>query len=150
MLKRTITYENWDGVKCTEDFYFNLTKAELIYMEAAEEGGLQARLDRIIRAHNGNDIVNFMRYLIRKSYGIKSPDGRKFMKSEQISDDFESTAAYDKFIEDLVLSEHADQFLLEFMNGIIPKIDVPEGIRKRYEQLASGGASDVASDNTRT
>lgn len=120
MVKKTIKYKNWDGVEVVEDFYFNLTKAELVYMEA-EEGGLRARLEHIINMSDTNEIIKFVRYLISKSYGVKSDDGRRFMKSPELSKEFEETAAYETFIDELILSDTPETNLINFMKGVLPQ-----------------------------
>ena len=119
MLKKTITYTDYNGMERTEDFYFNLTKAELIEMQYSIGGGLKERLESIIKTQDQPSIIREFKKLILLAYGEKSPDGRQFMKSEEISKHFECTEAYSiLFME---LATDADK-ASEFVNGITPKI----------------------------
>ena len=94
MLKKTITYTDYDGNVRNEDFYFNLTKAELMEMDLAEAGGLEEMLTRIISLRDTAKIISVFKDIILKSVGIKSPDGRKFIKNQEIRDDFSQTEAF--------------------------------------------------------
>ena len=119
MLKKSITYTDLNGVERTEDFYFNLSKPEIVKMQSSVQGGLDVRLKGIANVLNGAAILDFFEDLIRKSYGIKSEDGRRFMKSEEISRDFMETPAYEVLFEELVTNDKA---AAEFVNAVIPKV----------------------------
>lgn len=117
MLKKTMTYTDFNGVERTEDFYFNLTKAEVAEMEMSTEGGLAERLERIVNAKESTQIVAAFKELILKSYGVKSPDGKRFIKNKEVRDEFEQTEAYsDLFMELATNSEAA----AAFVNAIVP------------------------------
>lgn len=117
MLKRTITYTDYKGNQRTEDFYFNLTKAELTEMELTTEGGMSEYIERIIKAQNQSEIVSAFKQLLLKAYGERSEDGRRFMKSEEISKAFSQTEAYSELFMELATdSDKASAFV----NGIIP------------------------------
>lgn len=117
MLKKTITYVDYDGNTRTEDFFFNLSKAELTEMELSTTGGLEAMLNRIIAARDGARIIALFKDLILRSYGEKSLDGKRFIKSKELSDAFSQTEAYvELFME---LSTDADK-ASEFVKGILP------------------------------
>lgn len=117
MLKKTITYNDFNGVERTEDFYFNLTKAEVLEMEMSATGGLAESIKRIVAAQDQPAIIKLFKELILKAYGEKSADGRRFMKSEEIKDNFAQTEAYSiLFME---LATDADK-ASEFVNGIVP------------------------------
>lgn len=117
MLKETRNYTDFNGENKTEDFYFNLTKAEIAEMELAVDGGFQSYLKRIINAKDTPSLVAVFKKIILKAYGIKSDDGKYFRKSDEISYDFSQTQVYsDMFIE---LSTDA-QKASDFINGIIP------------------------------
>lgn len=126
MYKRTFTYTDYDGVERTEDFYFNLTKAELIEMELGKEGRLTTMLDRIVKAKDNVSLIKEFKELIRKSYGKKSDDGRRFMKSDEIFDEFSQTEAYSMFFTELSTDDEA---AAKFVNGIMPK-DLAEQLDK--------------------
>lgn len=117
MLKKTITYEDFDGNKRTEDFYFNLSKAEVLEMEMGISGGMTQMLNKIIAAQDGGRVIKTFKDIILKAYGEKSPDGKRFIKSEEISTAFSQTEAYSQlFIE---LATNADA-AATFVNSIIP------------------------------
>ena len=117
MLKKTMTYVDYDGNQRTEDFYFNLTKAEIMEMDLSASGGLDKMISRIVAEQNGAKIVEIFKEIILKAYGEKSLDGKRFVKSEDISTAFAQTEAYsDLFIE---LATNADK-AAEFINGIVP------------------------------
>lgn len=85
MFKKTITYEDYNGVKRTEDFHFHFSKAEIIEMQLSTAGGLDATIKRIVAANNEPEIIRYFKDLVLKAYGEKSADGRRFMKSPEIS-----------------------------------------------------------------
>lgn len=118
MYKITEKYTDYDGTERTEDFYFNLTEAEITKMEFGVEGGLSAKLNRIIAAKDTPTLINIFEDLIKMSYGQKSPDGRKFIKSEELTKDFTETEAYSQIYMRLATDAKA---ATEFVNNVIPK-----------------------------
>ena len=118
MLKKTIKYEDFDGNERSEDFYFNLTKAELMEMELSTEGGLEKRIQSIINAQDIPKIVAIFKDLILRSYGEKSLDGKRFIKNDEIRDAFAQTEAYSELFMELATDEKAAS---EFVKGIVPK-----------------------------
>ena len=123
MLKKTITYEDYNGVERTEDFYFNLTKAELTEMELSTEGGLEAMIKRIVAEKNVPAIIKIFKELVLKAYGEKSPDGRRFIKNDEVRDAFAQTEAYSEIFMELATDADA---AAAFVNGITPKVDGPK------------------------
>lgn len=123
MLKKTIKYTDFNGMERTEDFYFNLSKAEVVEMQYSTGGGLKERLESIVNTKDQPAIIREFKKLILAAYGEKSPDGRQFMKSEGISKSFESTEAYSMLF--MELATDADK-AAEFVNGITPKIKADE------------------------
>ena len=117
MLKKTVTYTDYDGVERTESFYFNLSEAEIVEMELGTEGGWRERMQRIIDSKDAPTIMREFKKLIMNSYGIKSDDGRRFIKSDDISRDFVQTEAYNQIFMELVTDAKA---AAEFANGIAP------------------------------
>ena len=117
MLKKTVTYVDYNGVERTEDFYFNLTKAEVAEMEMSVQGGFSKMLEEIIASKDNVQIVNLFKQMVLKSYGEKSPDGRRFIKSEEIAQAFAQTEAYSEIFMELALNEDK---AAEFVNGIMP------------------------------
>lgn len=120
MLKKTITYTDYNGTERTEDFYFNLSKAEVAELEMGIEGGLSAMIEKIVAAKDTPAILAIFKKLVLQAYGEKSADGKRFVKSEEISTAFSQTEAYsDLYME---LATNADE-AAKFFNGIIPSVD---------------------------
>lgn len=117
MLKKTITYTDYNGVSRTEDFYFNLTQAEITEMELSTSGGLAEMIQKIVSAKDAPAIIKVFKDLILKSYGEKSLDGKRFVKSDEIRTAFSQTEAYSKLFMELAFD---DKKAAEFVNGIIP------------------------------
>ena len=118
MLKKTIEYTDCNGVERKEDFYFNLTEAELVEMEHGTTGGFSEMIKKIIAAQDTPTIVKVFKDLLLKTYGEKSPDGKRFIKSEELSTAFSQTEAYSKLF--MELASDSDK-AAEFVNGVIPK-----------------------------
>lgn len=117
MLKKTLTYEDYNGNTVTEDYYFNLNKAEVIEMEASAEGGYGEMLKKIVEEKNVSLMMTTFKTLILKSVGIKSEDGKHFRKSPEIAADFESSEAYSALFSELCTSAEA---ATAFIAGILP------------------------------
>lgn len=117
MLKKTITYTDYNGTERTEDFYFNLTQAEVMEMEMSTSGGLSETIQRIVAAQDAPAIIKIFKELVLKAYGEKSLDGKRFIKSDAIAEAFSQTEAYSiLFME---LATDADE-AAKFVNGITP------------------------------
>lgn len=128
MLKKTITYTDYDGLERTEEFRFNLTKAELVDMELTTAGTFSETMKRIIAEKDIIRIAKLFKELLLKSYGVKSDDGKRFIKSQELSEAFSQTVAYsDLYIELLSNPEEAAKFFAE----VAPKMEevsaVPAG-----------------------
>ena len=119
MFKKTIKYTDFEGNDRTEDFYFNLTPAEITEMDLCFNGGLQTIIEKITKETNGRVLVELFKDLIRRSYGEKSIDGMRFMKNREITDSFTATNAYSELFMEFI--NDADS-AATFINGIIPKI----------------------------
>lgn len=117
MLKKTITYKDYNGVERTEDFYFNLSKAEILEMEMSISGGLTEMINRIVAAQDAPAIIKIFKDLVLKSYGVKDADGKRFVKSEELSTAFAQTEAYSQLFMELATDADAGA---KFVNGIIP------------------------------
>lgn len=117
MLKKTITYSDYNGNERTEDFYFNLTKAEVTEMEMSTAGGLAEMIEKIIAAQDAPSIIKIFKDLVLRAYGEKSPDGKRFMKSDELSTAFSQTEAYSQLF--MELATDADS-AAKFVNGIVP------------------------------
>ena len=119
MLKKAITYKDFDDNDVTETFYFNLTKAEIIEMEVSDGGvnGLTKLIERVVETQNKKELIRIFKEIIVKAYGEKSSDGH-FVKNKEISDAFTHTEAYSQLFMELATNADA---AAAFMNGIIPK-----------------------------
>lgn len=119
MLKKTMTTVDFGGTERTEDYYFNLTKAEIMEMQLCTDGGFVETVKKIVEAKNQLELTHLFKKIIYASYGVLSPDGRKFVKNQQVLDDFMATQAYsDLYIELLSGDGKAAE---DFVNGILPK-----------------------------
>lgn len=127
MLKKTITYEDYDGNKRTEDFYFNLSKAEIIDWLTHKGGySLDKLMERLVKTENTKEIMDIFKDLIYRAYGEKSLDGRRFIKSKEVKDNFVETEAYSVLYMELVGDA---KVATDFFNSIIPK-DLAEEVEK--------------------
>lgn len=117
MIKKTIKYVDYNGTERTEDFYFNLSKAEVSEMELSVDGGLSQMLERIVASQDNKEIIRMFKKIILKAYGEKSADGKRFVKSEELATAFSQTEAYVELFMELATNEDK---AAEFVNGIIP------------------------------
>ena len=122
MLAKPITYTDYNGEERTETFYFNLSKAELTELNLTTEGGLQEAIKKIVDAKNVPEVTKWFKRIILMSYGEKSLDGRRFIKSSELSEEFSQTEAYSELFMELVTNEEK---AADFINGITPKNDKP-------------------------
>lgn len=112
-----MTYTDYNGMTRTEDFYFNLTQAEVAEMELSVDGGLTEMIKRLTASPNGREIIAMFKDLVLRAYGEKSLDGRRFIKNQELRDAFAQTEAYsDLFMELATNAEKAS----EFVAGIVP------------------------------
>lgn len=131
MLKKTITYTDYNGVERTEDFYFNLSKAEVMEMEMSTTGGLAEMIKKIIATKDIPSIIKIFKEIILKSYGEKSADGKRFIKSPELTNAFEQTEAYSVLFMDLALNAEAGA---DFVNSIIPA-DLAAEVKEEQSRL---------------
>lgn len=118
MLKKTVTYIDFDGNERTEDFFFNLTEQEIAEMELSTEGGLGNFINKAVAAKSQVELIELFKKLILAAYGVKSADGRRFVKNDAVREDFMSTQAFSDIYMELV--QDADK-ASAFFNGIVPK-----------------------------
>lgn len=121
MLKRTFTYTDFNGNERKEEHFFNLTKAEIMEMELSTTGGLAEAIQRVVAAQDTPEIIKIFKTIILASYGVKSPDGKRFMKKKpdgtRYADEFAETEAYSDLFYELATDADA---AAKFINGIIP------------------------------
>lgn len=117
MIKKTITYTDYNGVDRTEDFYFNLSKAEIMEMELGTTGGLAEMIQKIVAAQDAPAIIKVFKDLVLRAYGEKSADGKRFIKSDEIATAFSQTEAYSILFMELATDADA---AAKFINGVVP------------------------------
>ncbi len=125
MLKMNKTYTDYDGTERTEDFYFILSKPELVEMQWSIDGGLKAMIERIIAEKDNVKLFKMFKEIILKAYGEKSADGKYFNKSEELSKRFEHSAAYEAIFMDIV-SDDSGKKVADFIEAILPQDIVSE------------------------
>ena len=133
MVVKKIKYTDFNGVEREEEFMFNLTEAEITEMELMTDGGLSDSIKKIISAQDTPEIIKTFKMLLLKSYGVKSADGRRFIKSDELSKEFTQTNAYSQLFMELA---YDDKAAVAFINGIIP-----ESMRERVAENNSDDAS---------
>lgn len=131
MLKKTITYTDYNNVERTETFYFNLSKSEITEMQLSYAGGYTETVQAIVAAKDTPSLIRIFKDLILRSYGVKSDDGRRFIKSEQLSTEFSQTEAYNQLFMELATDDIA---AANFVKGIVPA-DVAEAAEKAENEL---------------
>lgn len=117
MLKKTITFHNLDGQPISEDFYFHLNKAEIAEMELSQKGGLSGYVDQIVKSEDAPTLIKLFKELILKTVGRRSEDGRRFIKNQDIIDDFTQTEAYSELFMELSTNHES---AIAFMKGVLP------------------------------
>lgn len=123
MFTHTITYEDWDDNKVTEKLYFNLSKVELIELNVNWEGGLEKTFERLQKAEDQKTMFSFINTLLLKSYGVKSDDGREFVKNDEVLKKFTQSRAYEEIF---TLLGEDEKFGEAFIRGVFPKEIIKE------------------------
>ena len=138
MLVKSITYKDYNGLERTENFYFNLTKSELIEMDAMIPGGMNNAYKMIMDGNDTAALMSTFKTIILKAYGVKSADGRRFQKSKEISEAFEQSPAYDKLFMELITND--EKAMLNFVRGIMPE-DMQKDAEDAEKQLLQSNSS---------
>lgn len=120
MFKYNCKYTDLNGVEREEDYYFNLTKAEIMEMQFESEGGLDKKIEKIVKSKNEKQVFSIFKEIVLKAYGIKSEDGKRFIKNQAVREEFEQSVAYSELIMELLSDENK---ATNFMTQIIPKVD---------------------------
>ena len=135
MFKKEITYTDYNGNVRTEPFYFNLNKAEILKLAARYPGGLDNYLKDIFDKKDMARLLDFFEELVLSSYGRKSDDGRRFIKSKEIRDEFMQSEAYSTFLMEILSDPTGGDKANEFMHGIIPESLLEEANRQNIMSL---------------
>lgn len=148
MLKKTISYTDYNGVERTENFYFNLTEAEIAEMQLGSKGGLSEVIKQLIETENAPEIIKLFKDLVLRSYGQKSVDGKRFIKNDSLREEFSQTEAYSKLFMELAFDAEA---AAKFINGIVPanmsKGEVPEDVKELMNQAGINSLPQVENNN---
>lgn len=134
MYKKTISYSDFDNNIVSKEFYFNLSKVELLNMEKNYPGGYGAMLRKIVDADDKNAMIDVVEQLVLDSYGVKSEDGMRFIKSQQLREEFEQTEAYSEFVYE-ILSD--DKAATAFLQGIVPA-SLAAAVAEQQKSLEAG------------
>ena len=113
MLHKKVTYTNYNGEVVNEDVYFNLTSMELVKMEAKYEMSVPDKIKEVVEANDFRGIIALFEDLLLTAYGVKSEDGRRFIKDEQATKDFGDSIAYAEIFEQIILNPEAAKELGE-------------------------------------
>ena len=145
MLKKLIKYTDYDGRERSENFYFYLNKAELMEMELGVDGGMQQMIQLIVDKQDIPKIMDAFKRIILKAYGEKSPDGRRFIKSKELSEAFSQTEAYSNLYIELITDAKA---AADFINSIVPEeVALAAMERRKQEEQADEENKDTNTDN---
>jgi hypothetical protein len=117
VLKKTITYEDFNGDEVSEDFFFHLSKVEIVELQVSHHGGLSEALKRIMDAEDEKALIDEFQKIILMSIGRRSADGRRFIKNDDIREEFKSSKAYEALFMELITDTDA---AIAFTTGIVP------------------------------
>ena len=143
MFKHNIKYTDYNGMERNEVFYFNLSKAELMEMELSTNAGVEEMIRMMIATNDNAKIVQTFKDLILKSYGIKSEDGRRFIKSKELREQFEQSEAYSEFFMEMIANK--DGIQTKFINDVVNGTNVPN----MTEEDAVARLKELGYDTTR-
>ena len=145
MLTKTVKYTDYNGNERTETLNFHLTKAEIAEMELSMPGGMSVTIQRIIEAQDTKELIALFKDLLLRSYGVKSPDGRRFIKNDELREESSQTEAYSEMFMELATDAKAAS---DFVNGIIPADmqeqlkNMPEDMKKQIEAATNQTVSE--------
>lgn len=131
MLKKTISYKDYNDVQRTEDFYFNLDKLEILELEIQFEGGLSATIERLMETDAGAEVYNLFKDIVLKAYGKKSADGKRFMKGDDIALEFAQSPAMAELIFSFLKDANG---AADFIAGLLPSQEVIDQVKKDFEE----------------
>jgi len=146
MLKRNITYENFNGETCTGVFYFNISKPEIVELQYSESDGFYEALQKIVKIEDQGALIAIFKKLILDSYGQKSPDGERFIKNAQLREDFSQMAAFHSLFMELATNEDAAS---AFIIGIFPS-DMSSELQKSLKTPNAEAIIQKAQDSIAT
>jgi len=140
MFKKTITYTDYNGQDRTEDFYFNFTEAELAELQVSVEGGYAEMIQKMAESKDVSSLISVLKNLIAKTYGIKSDDGRRFIKKPELTEEFIQTPAYSALYMELATDEKK---AAEFINRVIPASLSAKVEKAKVENIAANNTANT-------
>ena len=144
MFKKTVTYEDWNGESVTEDFYFNLTRTEILEMEYSLRPGqtFTELVTSLMETKDTGEVLSLIKEIVLASYGRKSADGKRFVKNAEIREEFEQSMAFDEIYIELASDS---SMAADFVNGIMPKAlqdqlgpDPKKALLDKAEEIKAG------------
>lgn len=117
MIKKTVTYKDLNGNDRTESFYFHFYESEILEMEMSVDGGFAERIQKIIDAKDQTSLIRVIKKFVLDAYGVKSDDGKRFIKNDEVRAAFVECPAYSKIFMELVMD---DKVASEFVKGVVP------------------------------
>jgi hypothetical protein len=117
MIKKTVTYKDLNGNERTESFYFHFYESEILEMELSVDGGFAERIQKIIDAKDQASLIRVIKKFVLDAYGVKSDDGKRFIKNDEERDKFVQCPAYSQIFMELVMN---DKLASDFVNGVVP------------------------------
>lgn len=140
MFERKFKFEGFDGKMYEDTWEFYLSKADLLEIQLGTFVGLDALMKRLIETKNGKEIMAIVKEIILKAVGHTSPDGRKFLRNDELREEFQQTDAYSQLFSELVTDPEK---VLDFIFGAVPK-EIGEKMREeREKELASANAEEA-------
>lgn len=134
MFVKEIKYTDYNGIDRSEKFYFNLNKSELTEMDLTTAGGMKSFIERITNTQDQAELIKLFKELILKAYGQKSDDGKRFIKSDELRNEFSQTMAYDTYFMLLATNEKE---AIKFVNGVMPADLVAEASKQNQIPAAT-------------
>ena len=128
MIKKTVTYKDYNEVERTESFYFHFNEAEILDMEMSVEGGFAERVQRIVDSKDQSSLLKVIKNFVLDAYGVKSENGKRFIKNDEVKAEFVECPAYSMIFMELVTN---DELAAEFVNGV-----VPDSMKDRLKAIA--------------
>ena len=134
MLTKTITYTDFDGNSRSETFFFNLTKAEVTEFNFTFKGGLEAYIKQITNPETKDEgaVVQLLKEIIARSYGVKSDDGKRFIKNKELTEEFLQSEAYSELFMEIASDEKAAQNFIKHVLPPVPENAAPPKVAMNH------------------
>lgn len=133
MFSDKITYEDFNGNTVEEEVFFNISKMEALELEASYPHGYASFLEKVAQSDDNLLALKAFKDLVKLAYGVKSEDGKRFVKSDEEYEKFESSPVYDEVVIKLISD---GDYALDFVLGAFPNSngETKEAIQKQIEE----------------